>query len=237
MNLREFFIHEVNSDFEIAAFSIQNIVFIAIAILTVFLTLRYATRIKKLKHEKEIKHFVAYSLILLEVTYHIHNIANGVVSFPLHISSFSMILSILILFTDDERFFNTLFFFGVLGGITAFLMPDMLHYTFYHMRFYNFVLIHVGIIAVPLYYFKAYNYKLKLKSMYKIYIFLIFVAPLIITANKILDKNYMFIGQKPDIITDYLPKWPYFILIYLALIFVFFHILYYITKIKLKRNQ
>ena len=120
----------------------------------------------------------------------------------------------------------------LLGGIAAFVMPDMLHYTYYHYRFYNFVLIHVGIMIVPLYYYKAYNYEVKLKSMYRIYLFLLVIAPIIILANFLLDKNYMFIGQKPDIIAKYLPEWPYFILVYLLIILVLFHALYLVMHFR-----
>ena len=228
MNLREFFIHEVNSDFEISPYSFQNIVFVMIAIISIILVLLFAKKIRKLKCEKKIKVSFAFLLIILEVSYHIHNIINGFVSVPLHISSFSVILSIIILLTDNEKIFNVLFFFGVLGGITAFIMPDMVHYTYYHYRFYNFVLIHIGIMIIPLYYYKAYNFEVKLKSMYRIYLFLLVIAPIIMYANFLLDKNYMFIGQKPDIIADYLPDWPYFIIVYLIIIFIIFHMLYFI---------
>ena len=230
MIFKEFFIHEVNSDFVISPYSFQNIVFIMIAIISITLILLFAQKIKKLKYEKQIKVSFAILLIILEVSYHIHNVINGVVSVPLHISSFSMILSVIILLTDNEKIFNVLFFFGVLGAIAAFVMPDMLHYTYYHFRFYNFVLIHIGILIVPLYYYKAYNYKVKLKSMYKIYLFLLVIAPFIMLSNFVLEKNYMFIGVKPDIIAAYLPEWPYFILVYLLIILVLFHILYFICN-------
>lgn len=232
MNLKDFFIHEVNSDFVISPYSYQNIIFILIAIISIVMILLFANKIKESKYEKKIKISVAILLVVLEVSYHIHNIVNGVISVPLHISSFSTILSIIILLTDSEKIFNTLFFFGVLGGIAAFVMPDMLHYTYYHFRFYNFVLIHIGIMIVPLYYYKAYNYELKLKSLYRIYLFLLVIAPFIILANYLLDKNYMFIGQKPDIIAAYLPEWPYFIIIYLIMIFILFHILYLILHFR-----
>lgn len=232
MDLREFFIHEVNSDFEISPYSFQNIIFVMIAIISIILILFFAKKIKKLKCEKKIKVSFALFLIILEVSYHIHNIINGFVSVPLHISSLSVILSIIILLTDNEKIFNVLFFFGVLGGITAFLMPDMVHYTYYHYRFYSFVLIHIGIIIVPLYYYKAYDFEVKLKSMYRIYLFLLVIAPIIMLANFLLDKNYMFIGQKPDIIADYLPEWPYFIIIYLIMIFILFHMLYFIINFR-----
>ncbi len=232
MNLMNFFIHEVNSDFVISPYSYQNIIFVMIAIVSIVLILLFAKKIKQSKYEKKIKVSFAILLVVLEVSYHIHNIINGVVSVPLHISSFSTILSIIILLTDNEKLFNTLFFFGVLGGIAAFVMPDMLHYTYYHYRFYNFVLIHVGIMIVPLYYYKAYNYEVKLKSMYRIYLFLLVIAPIIILANFLLDKNYMFIGQKPDIIAKYLPEWPYFILVYLLIILVLFHALYLVMHFR-----
>ena len=108
MNLREFFIHEINSDFEISPYSFQNIVFVLICIMSIAFILLYAKKIKESKHEKKIKVSFAVLLIILEVSYHIHNIVNGVVSVPLHISSFSIILSILILLTDNEKIFNVL---------------------------------------------------------------------------------------------------------------------------------
>ena len=39
--VREFFIHEVNSDFEIGAYTYQNYIFIMIAFLSVFLIIYF----------------------------------------------------------------------------------------------------------------------------------------------------------------------------------------------------
>lgn len=230
MSFSDFIEHEINSDFVVDPFSIQYLIFILIGILSVVLTLFFAKKIKAWKYEKKLKIMMGFALIVLETIYHIHNYVNGVFSIPLHISSFCVLFSIYVLFTDNRRIFGMLYYLGILGGLAAFFAPGMLNYTFYHIRFYHFILVHVAIIIVPLYYYKAYDYKINIKDMMITYVALIIILPYVIYVNYILERNYMFIGELPSQFVGVFPVWPYYIIVYLVLLIIPFAILYYLTN-------
>ena len=124
-----------------------------------------------------------------------------------------------------------LFFVGIFGGLLALFIPNTLGYTFYNMRYYHFIVLHMSITIVPIYYYKAYGFRIKLSSIYKTFGYFILVSPLVIYVNYIKDKNYMFIGDKPDIIAHLLPEWPYYIIVFAVLAFIMFHILFFISNL------
>ncbi|MFK5882726.1 MAG: TIGR02206 family membrane protein [Candidatus Izemoplasma sp.] len=232
MSFSDFIEHEINSDFIVDPFSIQYFIFVMIGVLSVVLTLRYAKKVKTWKHEKALKKTIGFGLVTLEIIYHIHNYVNGIFSIPIHISSFSMMFSMIILFSDNRTVFGVLYYLGILAGLAAFFAPGMLNYTFYHIRFYHFILVHMAIIVVPIYYYKAYNYTINLIDLRVTLVFLILISPLIIFVNYQLDRNYMFIGELPEVLVPIMPVWPYYIAVYLVLITILFLGLYFLTNFK-----
>ena len=157
MYLSNFFGHDLDFDNAVSLFSIHHFIYMFCAFASVVLILRYAHKIKNSPYELFIRRGVALFLLLLEIAYHIHNWTFPRLSIPLHICSFATVMSIALLLTNKERIFKYLFFFGVLGGIVALMIPLSYGYSYMNFRYYHFIFLHCTIICVPLYYYKAYN--------------------------------------------------------------------------------
>lgn len=229
MSLERFWDHDLNPELAMQPFTWQHGILILLGILGVIVTLKTAIMIKDSGYEKRIKRSFAVWLILLELIYHLHYWTHGLFSVPLHVCSLGVMFSIAILLTDSKKVFDYLFFIGIFGGLIALFIPNSLGYTYYNMRYYHFILLHLSIAIVPIYYYKAYDYRISLKSVYKTFALLVCLTPLVTFVNINYDKNYMFIGDKPQILASILPDWPYYIIIFGVALFIAFHGLYLVS--------
>jgi hypothetical integral membrane protein (TIGR02206 family) len=230
MSIERFWNHELNPQLAMQPFTWQHGVLILLGVLSVFFTLKYAHNLKNSRYENRVKKSFAFWLLILEIIYHLHYWSYGMFSVPLHVCSFGVMFSIVILFTDSKKVFEYLFFIGILGGLLALLIPNSLGYTYYNMRYYHFILLHMSIAIVPIYYYKAYNYRITLKSIYKTMGLLLMILPLVVYVNITFDKNYMFIGEKPQILENILPDWPYYLIVFVIGVYVTFHLLYFVSN-------
>jgi len=230
MSLERFWNHELNPDLAMQPFTWQHALLIFLGILSVYATLKFAEKLKDSKYERRIKRGFALWLLFLELVYHLHYWTYGLFSVPLHICSFGVLFSVLILLSDSKKVFSYLFFIGILGGLAALFIPNSLGYTYYNMRYYHFIVLHMSIAIVPIYYYKAYGYRISFSSIYKTTGFLLSLLPLVTYVNVVYDKNYMFIGDKPTILARYLPAWPYYIILMGLLMFLAFHLLYFLSN-------
>jgi len=232
MSFALFFGQEINFDLAMKPFTWQHYLLISLGIASVVVTLLLANKLKKSRFEKRVKIGFAIFLIILELTYHIHYWAFGMFSVPLHVCSFGVILSVILLLTNKYKAFEILFFVGILGGLLALFIPNTLGYPYYNIRYYHFILLHMSITIVPVYYYKAYGFRIKFSSIYKTAGLFLAILPLVVYVNYTFDRNYMFIGEKPSIIANLLPEWPYYIIIFIALGFIIFHLLYLVSNFK-----
>lgn len=237
MSFARFFGHDIDFDLAMKPFTWQHYLLIFLGIMCVVITLKYAKKLKNSKYEALIKKVFIGWLILLELSYHIHYWAYGMFSVPLHVCSFGMLFSVLLLATGKYRYFEILFYVGILGGLLALFFPNTLGYTYFNMRYYHFIFLHMAIAMIPIYYYKAYDFRISYRSIYKTMGLLFSVLPLVIFVNYMFDKNYMFIGEKPEIVASILPDWPFYIIIFVGLIPILFHGLYFISNFDFKRLQ
>jgi hypothetical integral membrane protein (TIGR02206 family) len=231
MSIERFFGHDINFDLAMKPFTWQHFMLIMLGILTVAVTFYFAKRIRQSKYEKHIKYGFAFWLIFLELIYHFHYWGYGLFSVPLHVCSFGVFFSVLILFSDNKKIYDFLFFIGILGGLLALFIPNTLGYTYYNMRYYHFILLHMSIAAVPIYYFRAYGFRVNKRSVGKTIALLIGLFPIVSYVNYTFKKNYMFIGEKPDILANILPDWPYFLIIYIVLMPITLYALYLVSAL------
>ena len=204
-----------------------------------FLVLKYAKRIKATGKDYYLKRYWIVLIIVLEFMYHYHNWTYPRFSLPLHICSFAAIMSIVLLLTDSKRVFNYVFFFGTLGGIMALAFPTSYGYTFYNFRYYHFMILHCSIIAVPMYYYKAYDYRvtyLKLWQVYKTVLILaigVHLLNLTFASLGYEGVNYWFITYVPKEVSGFFTNYPLYVFTFLSLVFLSMNILYFVTKDKL----
>lgn len=234
MDMKRFFGYDIDPELTIKVFTWQHYTFIIVAILTALLTIKYANKIKHLKYEKNIRVTVFFILLLLEITYHVHNWLRFQFSVPLHLCSFSMILAMLLVLTKEHKYFELLFFIGPLGGFTALVFPEMGGFTYLNFRYYHFILVHLFIISVPLYFYKAYGMRVTTDSMKKTVLFLITLLPIVYSVNRIFDMNYIFVNKKPklELVANNIPEWPYYIILFVGFAFSFIYSVYKVSNLE-----
>jgi hypothetical integral membrane protein (TIGR02206 family) len=235
MILNRFFGHDIDYSKAVTLFSIHHLIYVLSGITTVFLILKYAKKIKEMNIEPYLKKGVAIFLILLEIMYHIHNWTYPRLSIPLHICSFATFMAIYLLLTDNERTFKYLFFFGTLGGAMALLIPLSLGYTYYNFRYYHFIFLHCTIIAVPLYYYKAYDFRVTYRNVWGVYKAILLLAILIHLINLTfihfgIESNYWYITTIPANVEKFFSAWAIYIVTFMTAVFTTMNLLYFVTR-------
>ena len=205
-----FFGWVIDEERAVQLFTWHHYLHVGFAVLAVFLPLHFAERIKASPREERIRNGAFVGLLALELSYHAHNWLNGVFSLPLHISSFAVIMSLALLKTNSQKVFEYVFFFGVLGGLMALVVPFSYGFPYYNVRYHLFLLLHVMIIVIPLYYYKAYGYRVNLRATYKTFFMVLLTIPIIFNLNRFFNAlgvspeqpiNYWFVTEIPKHVT------------------------------------
>ena len=237
----DFFGYVIDHENSVQLFKFHHYLLIGFALLAVFLPLQFSHKIFNSKHEKRIRNIVFIWLLVLEIIYHLHNWYNGRFSVPLHICSFAVIMNLALLKTNSQRVFEYVFFFGVLGGIVALLVPFSYGFPYYNIRYHHFILIHMTIIIIPLYYYRAYHFRVTLRATYKTFIMVLLVAPVIYNLNLLLatfskdpavEANYWFITHIPEHVEMIFGNHVLYVGVLLSLIYVSQMILYKVSNRK-----
>lgn len=234
MTFERFFGHDIDFSKAATMFTIHHLIYSLCAALTIALAMTFGKKIRTFNKELWIKRGMAVFLLFLEITYHIHNYTYPRLSLPLHICSIALFLCIILLLTDRKGVFKYAFFFGTLGGIMALILPNSLGYTYYNFRYYHYLLLHTTIIFVPLYYYKAYDYRVEYSDVLTVYKHTFMLAIIIYLVNALLlklgyDANYWFINYVPNNVDDLFPNYNLYVFAHLSAVFASMNILYFIT--------
>jgi len=232
MIFQRFFGHDIDFSKAATMFTIHHLILICFALISISATLHFAPKIKQSANEKKIRHAIAIALIVLEISYHIHNWTYPRISVPLHVCSFAVIMNIILLYTNSKRIFNYAFFFGVLGGFMALFIPNSLGYTYYNFRYYHFIILHSLIIAVPLYYYKAYAFRVSYKTMLRTFRFSVLAGITVYIINDFLGTNYWFVSYVPDNVSGFFPNWNVYIVTFIFTVFFTMNVLWLISNAK-----
>lgn len=242
MTFEKFFGHDYYWDYDypvsVKMFNIHHLIYVIGLLLTYTVVIKFARVIKESTREQKIKTIFIIWLLTLEVIYHIHNWSAGRFSVPLHVCSFAVILNIILLFTDNERVWKYAFFYGILGGSMALLFPVSFGYTYFNIRYYHFLFIHMTIVAIPLYYYMTYNYRVTYKTTLKIFRSSFIIMILMIFVNNLLtewgikDANYWFMATIPNNVSNVFNSWTFYVLTFTFAVFLTMNILYFATNAK-----
>lgn len=235
MSFEKFFGHdivEIGSRLTVSLFSWHHLVLALFAVVSILLTLRYADQIKNSPKEKKIRYIFIGILVFLEVTYHIHNWTYPRFSVPLNICSFALMFEIYLLATNDERIFKFAYFFGTLGGLLALTLPTSLGYTIYNFRYYHFIVVHSVLIMIPLYYFKAYKFRVTYKELKYVYFVTVSFTFFMYIFNVTFDTNYWYINYIPENVDGIFSNYLFYVMIWYFVVFLSMNLLYLFTIIK-----
>ncbi|MFK5883059.1 MAG: TIGR02206 family membrane protein [Candidatus Izemoplasma sp.] len=229
MSFEKFFGHDIDYSKAVSLWSWHHVLLSLFALGSILITLKYAKRIKDSKYEKKIRYAFIGILLFLEVTYHIHNWTYPRFSIPLNICSFALFMLVYLLYTNDERIFRYAYFFGTLGGLMALIIPTSLGYTYYNFRYYHFIVVHSVLIMIPIYYYKAYGFRVTYKDLLHVYLVTVSMTFILYLFNNTFGLNYWYINYIP-INIDYLFK-DYFtyVISWYVVVFTSMNLLYLLT--------
>lgn len=226
--------HELDFSKAATMFSIHHAIYMFSAVITIVLIKKYAKVIRNHPHELRIRKIVVWTLVVLEISYHLHNWSYPRFSLPLHICSFAVFMSIYVLNTNSKRVYNYLFFFGTLGGIMALTFPNSWGYTYLNFRYYHFLILHNILIAVSLYYYFGYGYRVTYRTLLNVFRSVLIIGIFVHLFNLTLlhfgyDVNYWFITYIPQAVDDFFTNYPIYILTFITLVFVSMNVLFFVT--------
>lgn len=199
-------------------FSTVHMITLAVLVLCILLLFLFRNHNKlSVKGRRLLERGFAVSLLLTEVFYHISLYVNGSWkiedSLPFELSSISLLLTIILLWTGNRTLYIFVFFAGIGGALQAFLTP-VLTINFPHFRFFHFFYTHGGVIITALYFTWLKGYAPRFKDIFKAMIMLNIVAVFVLMINFFTAGNYMFLKEKPTTasLLDYLGPYPFYIL-------------------------
>ena len=199
------------------AFSSVHLSAILFLIISNFLIFYFLGKTRNIKYINLFRYITAFLMIFYSISFEIWSLAVGIFtlkdSLPLHLCDVAVLLSAIMLLTKNKYLFEITYFWGLGGSLLAILTPDITE-SFPHFNFINYFLSHGGIITCVLFMVIIENYKVNLKSVFRVFlitnIYMLFIAGV----NLILKSNYLYICRKPvnPTLMDLLGPWPWYVL-------------------------
>ena len=165
---------------------------------------------------KQIEKSYALSLFIMEILYQTWlwktNRWDMSYSLPLELCSISVILAIVLLWTESKYLYDFVFYAGMGGALQAIMTPDI-ELGFPHFRYFHFFYTHFGIIFTACYFTWYKGYLPTFKGIMKTLLLLNLLLPIVFMMNGLFDGNYMFLRAKPSggSLLDYLGPYPWYL--------------------------
>ena len=178
---------------------------------------------------------IAVLLIITTITGHTRNIINGYwnisENLPLHLCGISNLIACIILFTKKNKvLFEFLFYAGIIGGIQAFLTPQINNFDGSYYEYIEYHFSHAGIILLPIFMYKFLNYKLDNYSWLRVVIYLNIVLMVVMPLNFQINSNYMYLAYPPNVNNPLIiGEWPYYVIYWEFIILIFTYTTYVIS--------
>ena len=206
--------------------------------LVVILTLLLIGRISSYNQRLNLAKGIAVLLIISTITEHSRNIINGYwnisENLPLHLCGISNLIACFILFTKRNKvLFEFLFYAGIIGGIQAFLTPQINNFDGSFFEYFSYHFSHGSIIFLPIFMYLYLNYELTKFSWLRVVLYLNIVLAFVMPLNFQIDSNYMYLAYPPNVNNPLiLGEWPYYILYWEFIIVIFTYTTYVISTRK-----
>ncbi len=191
--MKVFFSHTIGIEF--TEWGIYHFIPLLLIFIGVFLIFHFKDKLKESKNEKYFRYILGSIGILTEISLQIWKISDGNYSLnklPIGVCSFSMFMSIYVMFTKSYKVYEIAYFWAI-GGVVSILFPDIL-YGPDRFRYYEYVISHVGFFFMIMYMLFVHDYIPTYKSFRKSLLLLLAVVLLfIIPFNNLFDTNYMYL--------------------------------------------
>lgn len=168
-------------------------------ILAIFITIIILNK-DRIRSNKKIdtKIRVIFSFVILAITsfYYIGNwivLGINVNNLPFHLCYLCTILSIILSINKNKKIFNFILVCGIIGGVSSFISID-LSLSSKYFKYYQFLLSHIAIIILPIYFRVIYKYKLNISELIKVFVQLEMLGLVMGIFNENFKTNYFFVS-------------------------------------------
>jgi hypothetical integral membrane protein (TIGR02206 family) len=153
---------------------------------------------------------------------------------PFQLSSISMFLAIILLFTKNKSVYTFVLYAGVLGGLISLATP-IIGYDSGYYRYYQFYIAHGLLIITPIYFMFVHNYFPTKKDVINAFWILQGLIVFMGVFNVIFGTDFMFVFLDPSKIDkfpviQYFGGIPWYIVPGEIAVFVAFYSMYKITE-------
>ena len=126
--------------------------------------------------------------------------------------------------------FEFLFYAGIIGGIQAFLTPQINNFDGTHYEYIEYHFSHAGIILLPIFMYNYLNYEITKFSWLRVVLYLNVVLMIVMPLNFQIDSNYMYLAYPPNVNNPLIiGEWPYYVIYWEFIIVIFTYTTYVIT--------
>lgn len=220
--------------------SMQHVLPILLAILFSISLIRYSNRRFSLKQKEKILQLLGVFVSLTIILFHTHQISLGgynvSADLPLFLCSFLAL--IIPIYTHNRKYwmYEILVFWIIAGTSQGVLTPDIAE-GFPSLDYSRYWIAHLGLLIIIFYATFALRMRPKLKSVFKSFLALQVYMIILMGINYLLKSNYSYLNRKPDSasVLDFLPDWPYYILVVEVMLIPLFLLIYlpfYLTRNK-----
>ena len=145
---------------------------------------------------------------------------------PLHICGVALFVVVFALLCRNQILYEIGYFWGLVGTLNAIITPQ-LGVGFPHYRFFQYFIVHSGIVVSILFATWGLRMRPTLKGLLRSFLLANFYMVVIAGVNLSLKSNYMFICEPPDTKSPFFfAPWPWYIPILDGVALVFFFLVY-----------
>ena len=238
----------IGTEVEFTNFSLAHFVPILLTILTIFLIYKNQDKIRDSKYEEKIRYFLAFALIISEMSYYWRLIAmpelnpNAIDHLPITVCGWIAIFCSYMLIGKNQTLFDVSYFWLFAGSIFALITPTVITYTGpTRFRFYQFWVEHTFTFISIFYMIFIHKMRPNIKSMIKAYASLFVLAVIAYSANQMLgpEANYLFMAKPestPSILDILPPNFALRLVIMASVITILFGVAYLPWYLKDKKQ-
>ena len=238
----------IGTEVEFTNFSLAHFVPILLTILTIFLIYKNQDKIRDSKYEEKIRYFLAFALIISEMSYYWRLIAmpelnpNAIDHLPITVCGWIAIFCSYMLIGKNQTLFDISYFWLFAGSIFALITPTVITYTGpTRFRFYQFWVEHTFTFISIFYMIFIHKMRPNIKSMIKAYVGLFVLAVIAYSANQMLGPgaNYLFMAKPestPSILDILPPNFALRLIIMASVITILFGVAYLPWYLKDKKQ-
>ena len=147
---------------------------------------------------------------------------------PLHICGVANLVTAATLMFRSRRTYEIAYFWGLVGSANAVFTPGAIETGFPSWRFFQYFIIHSGIVVGVLYATWGLGMRPTLGGLFRAFIILNVFALAVGVINLLLGSNYMYLSRPPwgTVSPFFFAPWPWYIPILDAVALVMFFVVY-----------